>query len=86
MGDATIDVVFAVLCLHNITEGRGKALQEIVRVLNPGGIAVISDLADTESYAEAFVAAGFTVTTSKPVLGTFPFHKIVVARRTGGAL
>jgi ubiquinone/menaquinone biosynthesis C-methylase UbiE len=49
----TFDVVVSSWALHNIydAEGRGKAVQEIVRVLKPGGRAVILDIRHTAEYA-----------------------------------
>jgi arsenite methyltransferase len=77
----TIDLVFATLCLHNITDGQHDALCEVVRVLKPGGTAIISDLADTDTYRDQFTAMGLTVTRSGLMPGTFPFQRVVTARR-----
>lgn len=43
--DATFDVIVSNLCLHNIYDPptRRQALHQIVRVLKPGGIALVSD-------------------------------------------
>ena len=82
LGDATIDVVLATLCIHNIVERQEAALSEIARVLKPGGVAIISDLADTDKYVAHFNAAGFQVTRSGAMLGTFPFQRVVVARKS----
>ena len=51
--DATFDVIVSNLCLHNIYDPptRRQALQQIVRVLKPGGIALISDYKLTAKYA-----------------------------------
>ena len=58
--DNTFDVVLSNLCLHNIptAEGRAKACREIVRVLKPGGVALISDFIHLGEYGEAFRTAG----------------------------
>ena len=47
--DASFDVVLSNLCLHNIPsrEGRDRACREIIRVLKPGGTAVIADFKNT---------------------------------------
>jgi len=60
--DATFDVVVSNLCIHNIPsrEGRARACQEIVRVLKPGGVALISDFIHLGEYANAFRGAGAT--------------------------
>jgi arsenite methyltransferase len=78
---ATIDVVFATLCLHNITERQQDALSEIARVLKHGGTAIISDLADTDTYVDQLAALGLTTTRSDRMLDTFPFQRVVTARR-----
>jgi len=58
--DATFDVVLSNLCIHNIPtrEGRAKACREIVRVLKPGGTALISDFIHLGEYADVFRQAG----------------------------
>lgn len=71
------------LCLHNIADphDRKRALDEIVRALAPGGVAIVSDLAGTEEYANVFRAAGLEVSTTGLYLDTFPFQRIVEARK-----
>ena len=61
--DASFDVIFSLLCLHNIHDaaGRRAACQEMARVLKPGGIALIGDYAGAGDYAAAFVQAGLRV-------------------------
>jgi arsenite methyltransferase len=58
--DATFDVILSNLCLHNIPtkEGREKACSEIVRVLKPGGTALISDFIRLGEYTATFRRAG----------------------------
>lgn len=58
--DATFDVVLTNVCIHNIPtrEGREKACREIVRVLKPGGVALVSDFIHLGEYAKAFRQAG----------------------------
>ena len=60
LADGTFDYVLSNLCLHNIPtlEGRAKAIHEIVRVLKPGGIALISDFKHTKEYAAEFKRLG----------------------------
>jgi ubiquinone/menaquinone biosynthesis C-methylase UbiE len=55
-GDNSFDYVISNLCIHNIKnkEGRAVACKEIVRVLKPGGIALISDFMHTKDYEDEF--------------------------------
>jgi arsenite methyltransferase len=81
---ASFDVIVSNLCIHNIYDRptRLKALHEIVRVLKPGGIALISDFKRTGEYATEFLDAGLTVERRwGNVLTTFPPLRIVVARK-----
>jgi ubiquinone/menaquinone biosynthesis C-methylase UbiE len=78
--DNTFDVVLSNLCLHNIPTraARDKACREIVRVLKPGGKAVISDFKNTAQYARAFRSEGVSaVRTGLNWLLTFPPLRIV---------
>lgn len=61
--DASFDVIFSLLCLHNIHDAAGKsaACREIARVLKPGGVALVGDYVGTSDYAAAFVQAGLRV-------------------------
>lgn len=58
--DESFDVVLSNLCIHNIPsrEGRERACREIVRVLRPGGKALVSDFMNTAHYVKAFQAVG----------------------------
>ena len=58
--DATFDVVVASLSIHNIyrREGRREALQEVMRVLKPGGKVALLDIRHVREYADALLAAG----------------------------
>ena len=85
--DGQFDVIVSNLCLHNIYDGptRGKALGEIVRVLQPGGVALISDYKRTPEYARAFREAGLVVETTRKWLPTvFPPLAVVVALKPLG--
>jgi arsenite methyltransferase len=50
LADAAVDVVLSSLCLHNLpgAGARAEALDEVVRILPPGGIVVLSDLAHVD--------------------------------------
>jgi arsenite methyltransferase len=82
--DATFDVIVSNLCLHNIydTPTRRQALQQIVRVLKPGGIALISDYKRTAEYADEFQKAGLIVEKRRgSLITTFPPLTVVIARK-----
>jgi len=78
--DGSFDVVLSNVCIHNIPtkQGRDEACREIVRVLKPGGRAIISDFIHTADYVKAFRAAGAVVSrTGMDFLFTFPWLRIV---------
>jgi arsenite methyltransferase len=82
--DATFDVILSNLCIHNIYDApaRREALSQIVRVLKPGGIALISDYKRTGEYADAFRKSGLIVEKRHgSFLTTFPPLTVVVARK-----
>jgi SAM-dependent methyltransferase len=84
--DNSFDIVLSNACIHNIPSraGRDQACREIVRVLKPGGKALISDFIRTAEYAKAFQAAGARAArTGLDFLFTFPWMRIVeVEKRT----
>ncbi len=82
--DESFDVILSNLCLHNIYDGptRRKALHQIVRVLKPGGIALISDYKRTGEYADEFRAAGLIVEMKRgSLITTFPPLTVVIASK-----
>ena len=82
--DATFDVIVSNLCLHNIYDAptRRQALHQIVRVLKPGGVALISDYKLTGEYAKEFTYAELLVEKRRgSLLTTFPPLTVVVARK-----
>jgi SAM-dependent methyltransferase len=82
--DATFDVILSNLCIHNIYNAptRRRALLQIVRVLKPGGIALISDYKRAGEYANEFRIAGLLVEKKRgSIFTTFPPLTIVVARK-----
>jgi arsenite methyltransferase len=82
--DASFDVVVSNLCLHNIYHRptRARALQQIARVLKPGGMALLSDYKLTGEYAQQLRRAGLTVQRrwGQP-LHTLPPLRIVVGHK-----
>lgn len=77
-----VDVVLSRLCLHTIDarEGRGAALRELVRVLTPGGLVVVADLAHLdEEYAALLRDLGLTVQLLGAVPRTFPRQRLMRA-------
>jgi ubiquinone/menaquinone biosynthesis C-methylase UbiE len=70
--DASFDVVLSLYCIHNIDDKQQQtaALLEIVRVLKPGGRALIGEYLPTHRYADVFRAAGMTVHASRTHLAT----------------
>lgn len=58
--DSAFDLVLSSLALHNIdeAEGRAKALDEMWRVLAPGGHIAIFDIGRTPEYKKKLVAHG----------------------------
>ena len=82
--DASFDVIVSNLCLHNIYDRptRLLALQQIIRVLKPGGVALISDYKRTGEYAEEFRQAGLLVEKKRgSLLTTFPPLTVIIARK-----
>jgi arsenite methyltransferase len=78
--DASFDVILSNLCIHNIPTraGRNQACREIVRVLKPGGRAIISDFKNTADYLTAFRSEGATVSRGAPdFFHTFPPLRII---------
>lgn len=83
--DGSFDVVVSNLCLHNIYDRptRLQALHQIVRVLRPGGVALLSDYKLTGEYAKELEQCGLKAEKRRgSVLTTFPPLTVVVARKT----
>jgi ubiquinone/menaquinone biosynthesis C-methylase UbiE len=62
-GDGEFDVVLSSMAIHNVYDaaGRRQALAEIVRVLRPGGVALLQDFRHTREYVAALSQAGLVV-------------------------
>jgi SAM-dependent methyltransferase len=82
--DGSFAVIVSNLCLHNIYDRptREQAVEQIARVLKPGGVALLSDYKHTRQYARQLRALGLTVTRSYGnVLATFPPLPIVIVQK-----
>jgi len=64
--DGAFDVVVSCAAIHNLYDAadRARAIAEIVRVLKPGGRAVIDDIRHFAEYERAFSGAGLAVRRS----------------------
>ena len=82
--ELTFDVVVSNLCLHNIPDQaeRAQACLEIVRVLKPGGVALIADFRCLAEYHKVFTSAGLKVTRDDiPWWISYPVLCILVAQK-----
>ncbi|OKH48918.1 hypothetical protein NIES2101_21540 [Calothrix sp. HK-06] len=68
--DNSFDVIFSLLCLHNIEDKEERALAycEIARVLKSGGTALIADYTNITEYAKALAQVGLKVEKPKSYL------------------
>jgi ubiquinone/menaquinone biosynthesis C-methylase UbiE len=79
--DSYFDAILSNLCIHNIPtkEGRDKACLEIVRILKPGGKAIIADAFHLKDYNRVFRSKGMSTKILRA--GFFetvtPWHKIL---------
>jgi len=67
--DESFDVVTSSLAIHNIrdTQGRSRALAELLRVLKVGGTAMIADILHTAEYQRYFSAQPGTKVERQPL-------------------
>lgn len=82
--DASFGLVLSSLVLHNIHSraDRARAVDEMARVLRPGGRIVIFDSGRTQEYATRLTAAGYSdVTRSKRNWALFPPARLVTATK-----
>jgi arsenite methyltransferase len=82
--DRSIDAVVSQFAIHNIrsVDGRRRAVQEIDRVVRPGGQIVVLDLARTDEYATQLRDAGWIdVTRSRRTWRVFPPSRCVVGTK-----
>jgi arsenite methyltransferase len=82
--DASFDLVVSNLCLHNINDRgtRRNAIAQIVRVLKPGGQAILSDYKLSGQYAQQLRELGLSVERRRgSFVTTFPPLTVVDARK-----
>jgi arsenite methyltransferase len=82
--DASFDLIVSNLCLHNIEDGaaRRRSIEQIARVLKPGGTAILSDFKLTGEYASQLRQLGFSVERrSGSLVRTFAPLTVVIARK-----
>jgi ubiquinone/menaquinone biosynthesis C-methylase UbiE len=82
--DSSFDAAVASLSIHNIynREGRREAINEIVRVLRPGGSVALQDMQHVGKYAEDLRAAGMeNAQTSGLSFWIFPPVRVVTGRK-----
>ncbi|MGH8933840.1 MAG: class I SAM-dependent methyltransferase [Egibacteraceae bacterium] len=82
--DASFDVVLSSLVLHNIHSraDRARSVDEMARVLRPGGRIAVLDVGRTQEYAARLRAAGLQdVIRSKRNWALFPPARLVTATK-----
>jgi ubiquinone/menaquinone biosynthesis C-methylase UbiE len=59
--DSCFDVILSSFAIHNIgeAEGRAKAIQEMARVLKPGGQLALADIHNTSQYEKVLRELGW---------------------------
>jgi arsenite methyltransferase len=85
--DGAFDLVLSSWALHNIYDpaGRERAIQEIARVLKPGGRAMIVDIRHAREYAAEFRSMNFEVVLSRPnFLFVIPSHSLLATKPAPG--
>jgi arsenite methyltransferase len=82
--DSSFDLIVSNLCLHNIYDRttRRRAIEQIARVLKPGGTAILSDYKLTGEYASQLRELGFLIEKRRgSFVTTFPRLTVIVARK-----
>jgi len=82
--DCSVDVVVASLSIHNIPDkkGRARAIQEIHRVLKPGGQIALLDFTATEEYIASFQSLGWELLNRSGLsFWMFPPVRVVRGRK-----
>lgn len=82
--DESFDLVVSNLCLHNIYDRatRRRAIEQIARVLKPGGTAILSDYKLTGEYGKQLRELGFLIEKRRgSFVTTFPPLTVIVASK-----
>jgi arsenite methyltransferase len=85
--DGTIDVALSSLAIHNLPtrEDRARAIEEISRVLKPGGSLALLDLAHTKEYISTLKRLGWShIKQFGPNFLIFPPVRVVRGTKPGG--
>lgn len=80
----SFDIVLSSLVIHNISErsGRRRALEEIVRILRPGGQLLLLDMFHTKDYVEILGECGMVDIKRWSASFRFaPGPRVVIARK-----
>jgi len=83
--DQSVDAVVASLSIHNIPnqEGRAQAIQEIQRVLKPGGKIALLDFMATDEYLATLRSLGWKdIRRSGPSFWMFPPVRVVSGKKS----
>lgn len=70
-GDASFDVVLSQAAVHNVPEaaGRRRAVEEMARVLRPGGTILLADIRNLGDYADALRGQGLEARVEGSAIG-----------------
>jgi arsenite methyltransferase len=85
--DDSIDVVVSSIAIHNLptTKDRARAIEEISRVLKPGGRLALLDLDHVQEYTDTLKCLGWTnVERSAPIFLILPPVRVVHGTKPGG--
>lgn len=85
--DGSIDVAVSSLAIHNLPtrEDRARAVEEISRVLKPGGRLALLDLAYSEEHMNTLKSLGWShIERSGPVFLIYPPVRVVRGTKPGG--
>lgn len=84
----SVDVVVSSLAIHNIPtrEGRGRAIEEVSRVLRPGGRLALMDLAYSKEHIRSLKRLGWShVERSGPIFLIYPPVRVVYGTKPEGS-